>query len=169
MSQQVRPRCVAGCDRDPSVVLRYLIGPVGPAKFEPRSDWTRAPHRWRYQVLFFCRARDKASMGSCQVSETLTVPVTLSESSSTSDVQIVPCHVTAGGTLLELKKAVKSFLGFHDVVDSLKYRGCEASLSSQLDTFAAGASTGPRFQASFTKAISAVVRTSSGQQRYLFR
>ena len=42
-------------------------------------------------------------------------------------------------------------------------------MSSQLDTFGAGASTAPRFQASFTKAISAEVRTSSGQQRYLFR
>ena len=95
----------------------------------------------------FSPRRTQATMGSCHTLETLTVPVTLSESLG-RDVQVINCPVVAAATLADLQTAITTFLGSHDVFESLSYRGFKAQLTSLLDSFASGGSNAPRCQAS---------------------
>lgn len=108
-------------------------------------------------------------MGSCQASDTLTVPVILSEKLG-RDVQIIACPIVAHSTILDLQTAITGFLGSLDVFHGLSYRGSRAQLTSRLDSFVSGGSSAPRFQADYAKAISAEVKTSDGKQlHHLFR
>lgn len=116
------------------------------------------------------KQKPQASMVPC--TETLTVPVILSESSG-HGVKILSCPVTASGTLSDLQTSISSVLGSQDVVTGLLYRGLSLSshqLSQPHDSFTSGGSEAPRFQASYLKAISASVRLATGQQlQQLFR
>ena len=89
-------------------------------------------------------------MGSCQAFETLTVPVTLSEKLG-RDVQVIACPVVAAATLLDLQTAITTFLGSHNVFESLSYRGFKAQLTSPLDSFASGASNAPPLSSKLCK------------------
>lgn len=111
-------------------------------------------------------------MAPCHGSKPLTVPVTLAESSGCG-VKILPCSVTASGTLSDLQTAIRLCLGSHDALTTLLYRGlslADAQLSQPLALFASGGCGAPRFQAKYTRGIHVEVRTSTGQQlQQLFR
>lgn len=110
-----------------------------------------------------------AAAGIRQNPREVTIPVVLFET-STCSVQIITCLVVAAGTLLDLQKAIESVLGSHDVIRSISYRASRVNLDSSLGSFASGGSDGPRFQASYTKPLSVIVRDPSGQQlHHLFR
>ena len=102
-------------------------------------------------------------MGSCLASETITISVILSESSG-HKAKIVECPVVAAGTLLDLHTDITTFLGSHDILTAILFRGIKTQLTSPLKSFSAGGSIAPHFVASYDQAFSAEIKTPTGQQ-----